>query len=246
MKTQKIIIQKIVLAIVCVLFFTSCNQWFNVKSITGSGNITTETRKTTQKFTGIKVSNSLEVVIEQGDNIEVRVEADDNLQKSIFTKVENGVLIISCEYDNFINVSSKKVIVKMPTVETLKASSGSSISNNKSLIIAALTINSSSAATINLKMESDKIKCEASSGSKIYLSGLALQLETTASSGSQIDAKDLAANEIIAKSSSGASISVHPIVNLQATASSGSSITYNKVPKQIEKKTSSGASISFN
>jgi hypothetical protein len=35
------------------------------------------------------------------------------IYKSITTTVENGVLIISCDYNSFINIESKKVTVKI-------------------------------------------------------------------------------------------------------------------------------------
>jgi pantoate kinase len=70
---------------------------------------------------------------------------------------------------------------------------------------------------------------------------MALNMEA-ASSGSDIDAKDLLANKVNAAGSSGATISVHPIVSLKAKASSGSNIDYNTTPNQ-SKRSSSGASI---
>jgi hypothetical protein len=50
----------------------------------------------------------------------------------------------------------------------------------------------------------------------------------------------LLANEVSAKSSSGSSIHVHPIVSLKAKASSGSSIEYNNMPQSIEKSALEG------
>jgi hypothetical protein len=41
--------------------------------------------------------------------------------------------------------------------------------------------------------------------------------------------------EVNAVASSGATISVHPIVSLKAKASSGSNVDYNTTPKSIEK-----------
>ena len=96
---------------------------------------------------------------------------------------------------------------------------------------------------INLKIESDNIYCDTSSGSEITISGKALKLDTSSSSGSSIHAEDLQANEVIADASSGSSINVHPIVSLNAEASSGASVSYNIEPKSIQKKSSSGGSI---
>jgi hypothetical protein len=81
-----------------------------------------------------------------------------------------------------------------------------------------------------LNIESDYIECKASSGSSITIKGMALNMRLP-SSGSDIDAKDLLANKVNAAGSSGATISVHPIVSLKAKASSGSNIDYNTPPK---------------
>ncbi|MGK4569142.1 hypothetical protein [Flavobacterium sp. 3HN19-14] len=52
-------------------------------------------------------------------------------------------------------------------------------------------------------------------------------------------------NDVTAEAYSGSSMSVAPIVNLNAKAESGSSITYTKVPKTtLSKEENSGGSVS--
>jgi hypothetical protein len=46
------------------------------------------------------------------------LEADDNLQNHYNSR--KWVLIISCDYNSFINIESKKVTVKMPIIESLR------------------------------------------------------------------------------------------------------------------------------
>jgi hypothetical protein len=237
------LLTKSILVALAALLFTSCNQSINMKSITGSGHVTTEKRTVEGNFKSIEVSNAIDLTIEQSDKTEITVEADDNLQKSITTKVENGVLIIACDYNSFINIESKKVTVKMPIIEALSASSASSITGINTLKSENIDLRISSAAKMSLNIESDHIECKASSGSSVMMVGMALDLKATASSGSDIDATKLLTNEVITAASSGAKISVHPIVRLKAKASSGASIYYNSVPKSIEKRSSSGGSI---
>jgi hypothetical protein len=234
------IITKFILVALTALLFASCNHSINIKSITGSGHVTTEKRNVDGDFKSIEVSNAIDLIIEQSDKTEIIVEADDNLQKSITTTVENGVLIIACDYNSFINIESKKVTVKMPIIESLRASSASSITSANTIKGENINLRTSSASNINLNIESDYIECKASSGSSITIEGMALNMEATASSGSD---KDLLANEVNAVASSGATISVHPIVSLKAKASSGSNVDYNTTPKSIEKRSSSGGSI---
>ena len=235
-------ITKIIVIVLTALFFSGCH--FDYNSIKGSGNITTENRKITEKFTGIDVSSAIELTIEQADKTEIVVEADDNLQNTILTEVKNGKLIISnASYTNIHN-GTRKVFVKMPVIEELEASSAATITGKNTLKGNQIYVKSSSAATINLnQLEMDAIVSNSSSGSNIKLKGLTLKLESTASSGSTTKCSQLLANEVIADASSGASIEVHPVLSLKAEASSGASITYNIVPKTLQKKASSGGSI---
>jgi hypothetical protein len=237
------LITKFILVLLCTLLFASCNYSINLKSITGSGTVVKENRAVTDSFKSIELSNAIDLELEQSDKTEIIVEADDNLIGNIRTRIENGVLIIDCDYDSFLDVESKKVIVRMPLIEELKASSASSMTSKNILKGDEITIRASSAANIKLELEYDRVNAKASSASTIVLYGLALDLTTNASSGSEIEANDLLANDVNAGASSGASIIIHPIVNLKAKASSGGSIQYSKTPQSMERKASSGGSI---
>ncbi len=237
------LITKFILVALTALLFASCNHSINLNSIKGSGNVTTEKRNVQGSFKSIEVSNSIDLTVEQSEVTEIIVEADDNLQKHITTKVENGVLIIACEYNSFMDTESKKVIVKMPIIEELSASSGATINSVNTLKSENISFRSSSAASVNLNVKSDHIICKSSSGSSLAIEGMALNMEATASSGSTIDAAELLVNEVKAKASSGATISVHPILSLNAKASSGGGINYNSKPKSIQKYVSSGGSV---
>lgn len=234
-------ITKIIVIILTALFFSSCH--IDYKSIKGSGNITTENRKITKKFTGVEVSSAIELTIEQSDATEIVVEADDNLQNNIITVVKNGKLIIASE--PYLNVKSgtRRVNLKMPIIETIEASSAAKVVSRNTLKGNQIYIKSSSAADINLNLEIDTINCKSNSGSTIKLKGMALKTETQASSGSVIESFELLANEVTADASSGASIDVHPVLSLKAEASSGGSIAYQGMPKTLQNKTSSGGSV---
>ncbi|MFB9108125.1 head GIN domain-containing protein [Flavobacterium gyeonganense] len=234
-------ITKFIIATITALLFASCN--FNINSIEGSGNVTTEKRIVQGDFKNVSVSNAIDLVIEQSDSTEIIVEADDNIQKEITTKVENGTLIISCKFSSFNNVT-KKVTVKMPVIDKIEASSASSVQSKNVLQGENIHLDASSASTIDVNIESDNISFESGSGSTINVQGKALKIKTSASSGSSINAEKLLANEVEAEASSGASISVHPILRLKADASSGASINYDSSPKTIEKSENSGGSIS--
>ena len=234
------------IVLLLTLSLTSCNGNLNlIDGIDGSGNVVTEKRNIETPFTKIQASTGVEVILEQGSPSEVEVEVDDNLMKYIVTRVENGTLIVKIE-GNINTMESAIVRVRTKTIEGLESSSGATIRSKSTLRGTNLTVKSSSGSTINTDLEYEKVSCESSSGSEIKLSGKALALDTKSSSGSEIDAKDLAANEITAQSTSGSNTTVNPIVLLNAKASSGSSIDYIKEPKKVIKEETSGGSVSLN
>lgn len=235
---------KFITVAILALLVTSCKYKVDLgeNSITGNGNVVTEERKL-DSFTKIKVSEGIECEVIQSNTQNVTVEADENLIKGIKTVVENGTLIISSDYDNYINVESKKVKVSIPKIESLKTSSGSSLMTKNTIKGSSLEVETSSGSEIKVDAEYDSITSSASSGSELTLSGKALKLSTDSSSGSSIDADNLLANEITSQSSSGSSTEVHPLVSLTAKASSGSSIDYSGKPKSIDKDESSGGSV---
>jgi hypothetical protein len=239
------LITKFIIAALMALLFSSCvhSTIHFGDGIKGSGNITTKTRDANQDFKRIEVSNGIKVILTQADNKSITVEADDNIQEHIITKIENGILKI--EADESYNATETPIVnVKMPVINGLKTDSGSEITSSSVLITENMDVKADSGSEINIEVEADAIKLETESGSSIEASGKALKLETSSSSGSTIDAKNLMTNEIIAKSESGSSSSIYPILKLEAKASSGSAITYHKIPKTLSKEESSGGSVS--
>lgn len=227
-------------AVTIICFLVASCQFEGIK---GSGNVTTENRTINSNFKSIEVEKALEVILEQSDVTSVTVVADDNLQKHITTNVTNGVLSISSDINNYNDVKSKKVIVKMPTIEGIQVSSAASLQSRNTIKGNTISINSSSGAKVEVTIEADKAYCESSSGSQIIVKGKSISLETSSSSGSSIDAKELLSNDIIADASSGSSINLYPLRSLTAEASSGSNIIYYNSPKKLDKKTSSGGNI---
>lgn len=237
------LITKFIVAALMALLFASCGHSMNFNGIKGSGNITTETRTANEDFKKIEVSHGIKVIVEQSDNKSISVEADDNLQQHIITKIENGVLKIESD-ENYNATETPVVKVKMPVTNGLNANSGSEIASLGTLITENIDVESSSGSQINITVEADAIKIESTSGSSIEVGGKALKVETSSSSGSTIDAKNLMANEVISQTSSGSTTSVYPIVKLEAKASSGSNISYHKIPKTVSKEENSGGSVS--
>ena len=87
------------------------------------------------------------------------------------------------------------------------------------------------------------LEVDASSGSRIEVSGSCDTVAIDASSGASVDSSDLITTDASVDSSSGASIQVFAGESFRGDASSGSSIRVYGNPEVAESETSSGASI---
>jgi hypothetical protein len=232
---------KILVAAVVSVLFSSCKYQIGIE---GNGNVTKEKRIISDKFTKVEVSHGIELIVEQGENIMVEVETDQNLQKQLITKVENGTLIVKFE-GSINNTNAETVRISMPKIEGISADSGAEVTTKNTLLgNTTIKLEADSGSNIDVVLEYDAIELYADSGAEIKAEGKALKLKTHADSGANIDASNLLANEVTSHADSAASITVHPIVSLNADADSGSSIEYNSKPKTIIKKEDSGGSVS--
>ena len=255
---QKTKFNKYILFTFVAVVFTSCIKNEKIEVIKYGGNTSNESRHINDEFDKINVSGNINVIIEQSDDTRVTVITNKGFHNEIKTEVKNGTLYISTitnktsfsifgyKHSTTKEAATKKVIVKITRITELETSDASKIESKGVLKGNAITLKSSSASEMKLELEFEKIDSESSSASKIELKGMALELNANTSSASKIEAEDLLVNSITAQSSSGSQISVHPIVSLNADASSGSLIEYNNNPKQIEKTSSSGGSINQN
>lgn len=236
---------KAIITLIVATLFASCMNVNLGDGIDGSGKVITEKRNIAEPFTKIESNRGIEVIVDQADAVSVEVEADDNLVKHITTKVENGVLVVSID-ESVDSAQSLKVRVKMPTIEGLEATSGSSIKTNSTIKGAGIAVTTSSGSEMDATLEYESVSSESSSGSEMTLSGKALNFTSESSSGSEINASGLIANDVKAESSSGSSITVHSLVSINAKASSGSSVNYNGTPKSVTAEETSGGDVSKN
>lgn len=200
----------------------SCN------TIKGNGNVTLDERSVAE-FTNIHASAGVAVYLIPGTENKVVVETDENLQKTIKTKVTNGTLKISQDGKVFFS-SKKNIYITYINLNQVFASSGAEISSDEVLKSQDLILKTSSGGEIDIEILSETARMQASSGSEIDINGKVINLYLKASSGAKIDAEDLLAKNVEAQASSGGTIELVAEDRLSTKASSGGSISYKGTP----------------
>jgi hypothetical protein len=178
-----------------------------------------------------------------GGNVQVTL-IKSNTTKAEYTILKGSESDLLIEVvDNELKVKTKskwngsstkaKVDVYYSTLSSVNCAAGSSVYSADVLNNDALSINMSSGASCNLKVENETLAVKSSSGASIELSGNTQNVSYSASSGSSINAAMLKANLAEADVSSGANIKLYAIKKLKGDASSGGSIKYKGKPESV-------------
>ena len=222
------------------LLSSSCMLDMNFgDGVTGNGEVVEETRDVTENFTAITASEGLDVYVTQGQQLRIRVEADENVIDLIGTDIRDGKLKIH-EIKN-IGRATKKVFVSLPEITALEANSGADLIGDGVIEADKIYLNANSGANLRLELVADQIEADCSSGADIRLGGRTNLFYASASSGSDIKALDMISKVCRADASSGADIKVQVEDELTADASSGADIGYSGDPKVETRKSVSGS-----
>jgi Putative auto-transporter adhesin, head GIN domain len=219
-------------------------------------NLSAQTKqtRTVTDFSGISSATGITVQIKKGIANEVIVSSSkDELVNNIKTEVDaNGVLKIYYKNPNKLSWNNTKNVklnayVTYKSINSLIASSGSSMQADMAVQADALKIEVNSGAEMQLDIATAECSINISSGANAKIGGNATNARIVASSGSTLKAEKLTIENCTATASSGAEIKVEVTKKLNGNASSGGSIKYKGNPTIESKKTSSGGEVkSFN
>ncbi len=200
-----------------------------------------EDRKT-GSFTAIRSSEGIDVYLKKGTKESIRVKADDIDIEDVITEVSDGTLKIHLKGSNHYR-ADVTVYVTFVKINDLSASSGSTIIVEDLVEATNLELSSSSAGNIEVKVKAERVKVNCSSAGEVEVSGNTNFLEASSSSAGEVDAYDLDASKVEAKASSGGSVKVNAIKEIDAYASSGGEVRYRGTPDKSSTGSSSGGSI---
>lgn len=210
--------------------------------ISGNGNVVEETRDV-DGFTGVHVSSGIDVLLTEGNQFEVVVEADENLQEVIETELRGSMLVVGTERVNIRRAKAKRVHVTLPRLEELKISSAGDCDGQTPFRCEDLRLSISSAGDLSLEVEADRIDVDISSSGDAKIAGRANVLDASLSSAGDLDAWDLEAKVVEVSVSSAGDARVFATEEISMDASSAGNIYYRGDPKVLHSRSSSAGSI---
>ncbi len=214
----------LILALASMLATVSCGAARTMKTVKGSGTLTTRTIPAPD-FDAVSVSNAIRVYIT--DKIDViEIEADDNLIDLVRADAAGKELRIGFD-SKFNSFSNIHVTVRIPAngkIRSLRASSAASIVTETGLQAGDFRIDASSASSIEAAVKARSCSMNASSAAKVQIA--------------------LKADECTLDTSSSAGITASLTVGAcRAEASSASRIALTGTVRDLDVDTSSAAKL---
>ena len=195
-----------------------------------SANADVEREFSVDDFDSVAVSQGINLNLVMGSASSVTAVADDDSDlDSLEIEVDDGELVVrrGSWVSGLFSMGKSRGSVTVNVVASELQAVASSSGANADLIDITCT----------------DLQVDASSGSRIEVSGSCDTVAIDASSGANVDSSDLITADASVDSSSGASIRVFAGESFRGDASSGSSIRVYGSPEVAESETSSGASI---
>lgn len=240
---------KNVVILLCLVLMGSTNmnaQWWGGKKVNGNGNMVTDTRKTSS-YDQIALVGSIDVQIIQGNEGNLKVEAESNLQEYILTEVKDRKLKISIEKDVSLNPSrnmSIRVTVPVETISSLYVTGSGDVSNTGILNSSELKIGVTGSGDINLSVEAKELWGSITGSGDIKLHGKARDFNCKVTGSGDFNAFGLKAKNVEAAVSGSGDIQVSASRSLKARVSGSGDISYKGNPEKQDFKTSGSGSVS--
>jgi len=175
------------LIVIAILAVSGCIG----QNTTGNANVTNETRNASN-FNQIDLNGAGEIILTQGNNESVVIEAEENLMPYIKTSVNNKVLNIN--FNNGMPVSTKpvKIYITVKDLNSLNIAGAGKVNSN-ALKTRSLTININGAGEVNLdSLNVNSLKTIITGTGKMTAAGSAPTQNLEISGAGEYNARNLA------------------------------------------------------
>ncbi len=248
------------------------SQNFNIRNTSSESNARTITSnddtsqiRTVAKFSGINVSNGIDVIFAQGSNKSVKVETDPGKEKYVKTEVLGDVLRIYIDNLGEKNKSFKKlsVTIENPELKSIKTTSGANFTtintveeesvdidiesgSNQTLRLLVknkINLNASSGSSLKMTADSKELYFVGTSAVNAKINGSADKATFKLTSAASCNAQDFKVKDVDINVTSAASLKVFATESLNSITTSGGSVRYNGKAKSFTASNNSGGSI---
>lgn len=192
-------------------------------------------------FDQLRVFDKLNVkLIPSSEN---KIIISGNREKEVEVINNNGELKIRMPFPKLLSGDDISVQLFFKNIESIDASEGSIVSSEVAFKQTSIDLNTKEGSQIKLKLEVENVNSKMNSGGILDLSGSATNQNTNLTTGGVLNAKDLQTSITSISISAGGNAEINATTLVNAKVKAGGSIDIYGKPKQINKETFLGGTI---
>ncbi len=212
-------------------------------SVTGSGDLTTETFNFSD-FTRVEAQSGFQIEVTQSSTFSIEITADDNIHQYIEVEKSGETLGIRLRGNRFYHSVTIEAKITMPEFYKIELSGGSQASITGFSSSHDFEAEMSGGSQLSGDITSGDADFELSGGSQVNLEGEADDLVIDASGGSQLDLEDFPVDDANIHLSGGGRATVNVSGILDVDLSGGSRVIYVGEPTQVNIEASGDSTVS--
>ncbi|MBD0723628.1 chaperonin [Flavobacterium sp. L1I52] len=192
-------------------------------------------------FSSVKVYDKLSVKLIASNENKVFISGER--EKEVEVVNNNGELKLRMPFPKLLSGDAISIKLYYKNVDDVMASEGSSVSSEAIFKQTIFNLNAKEGATINLKVDAQKVNVKAVTGGVIELSGAAANQDVVIMSGGVLKSKNLHTSQTTVTVSAGGNAEVNASTLVDAKVKAGGTISIYGKPKQINQQTILGGKI---
>ncbi|MFL9830069.1 head GIN domain-containing protein [Flavobacterium sp. ST-87] len=197
--------------------------------------------KTLGDFSSLKVYDKLTVkLIASTEN---KVVISGNREKEVEVVNNNGELKLRMPFPKLLSGDDISIKLYYKNIDDITANEGSSVSGDAVFKQTIFNLNAKEGASINIKVDAQKVNVKAVTGGIIELSGGAINQDVIIMSGGVLKSKNLATSQSTVSVSAGGTAEINASTLVDAKVKAGGNIFIYGKPKQINQQTVLGGKI---
>ena len=193
------------------------------------------------EFDSVKVYDKLNVKLVESAENKIIIKGARESEVEIVNK--KGILKIRMPFPKLLSGNDLDITLYYKKLELIDVNEGAAVSSSEAIKATSFKVSAQEGATINVKLDVDKLKVSSVSGGEITLNGETDNVDASLGAGGFLYASKLNTSQTTVSVSAGGKADVNASTLVDAKVSAGGSIYIYGKPKQINQKTVFGGKI---
>lgn len=169
---------------------------------------TTKENRNPGKFSSIESNSSVDIILKQGSECSIVVEADNDIISKVRTEVTGGRLTIGLERGSFRNIKVLRATVTLPNLKELQIRGSGDVTSIGTIEAQDLKIDIYGSGDVDLDLKSTNTNVEIRGSGDTDLKGLRGNLDISIVGSGDFEAKEVQLEKLIARIQGSGDVSI--------------------------------------